>query len=442
MHKITELEKRTTNQGGPPQSPFMLMAPPSPFPMNGHGGYPGNMSPMVSGSPFNMGFPSPGMGGPSRGHNVPHPQMYPSPMLHPNAHAQLMNAAHGNMNMLNGNGSGLHLQNTSPFRRSSTSNSSNDVFAGPLTPGIPSSAPSPYPYELGHGFPPGSMPLSMSTSQSGPVSAEDRSSPSEFMTREERRTSIEASVLRKKSGHLICQQDEEGPEAIPEEKEGEVIGLGMGDVLETGNESGQSQEQEEAGNESSQEHEQNGNGENGSEGQVDDLRSSLSPLQHFGVPTSNSGSNFTSNPPTPSPQSRLLTPSHLHNATLVEEMGSSRSSSSAYDNDNDKKIVMPISENGTRPPSPESPLWGSNLTASQLAQRKALAIAREQREAAAARKKAKGERVVSEKVVMAEIELAPEVDVSNGMAEGQTEDQAETKAKEEKESQDAVEVSV
>lgn len=416
VQKLAEMEQQ--RNGGLPQSPFMLMGPPSPFPsMNGHGGYPGNMSPMVPGSPYGMGFPSPGMGGPSR-NNMAHPQMYPSPLLHPNAHAHLLNAANGNMNMLNVNGNGLHLQNTSPFRRTSTSDSSNDVFAGPLTPGIPSSTPSPYPYELGHGFPSGNMPMPMSTSMSGPASTDERGSPLESMTREERRTSIEASVLKKKPGHFISPQEgEEGPEAIEEEKEGDVVGLGMGEVDASGNkEHRQEGQQEESVNDQDdvpgQQEEHNGNGENGLESQEDELRSSLSPPQHFGVTNSGSGSNFTSNPPTPSPQSRLLTPSHLHNATLAEEIGSSRSSS-AFDNDkrrvshdetplsasisvNEVNGLQPFSTNGgngTRPATPVNQLWASDLTDDQLAQRKQLAIMREQKLAADAKRREKGNKV-------------------------------------------------
>jgi len=388
MQKVAELEKQIPKNGVPPQSPFMLMGPPSPFPqMNGHGGYPGNMSPMMPGSPFGMGFPSPGMGGPSRG-NIPHPQMYPSPMLHPNAHAHLLNAANGNMNMLNGNGNGLHLQNAPQYRRTSTSDTSNDVFAGPLTSGIPSSSPSPYPYELGHGLPSGNMPRPMSTSMGGPGPNDEL----EAITREERRTSIEASVLRKKSGHLVSPPDgQEGPEVIEEEKEGEVVGLGMGEVL--GPESGSAQEQEQNQDPNTDGHEQEHTG-NGDESQDDELQSSLSPPHHFGISTSGSGSNFTSNPPTPSPQSRLLTPSQLHSTTLAEEMGTSRSSSSTYENGHEKgeglhSEMYPSESVGisTQQGSPVGHLWTSDLTDDQLAQRKHLAMMRAASEAKA---KAKG----------------------------------------------------
>jgi hypothetical protein len=400
MQRVAELEKQIPKNGIPPSSPFMLMAPPSPFPqMNGHGGYPGNMSPMMPGSPFGMGFPSPGMGGPSRG-NIPHPQMYPSPMLHPNAHAHLLNAANGNMNMLNGNGNGLHLQNAPQYRRTSTSDTSNDVFAGPLTPGIPSSSPSPYPYELGHGLPSGNMPRPMSTSMGGPGPNNEL----EAITREERRTSIEASVLRKKSGHLVSPSDgQEGPEAIEEEKEGDVVGLGMGEVVIPETESTQEQHQDSNTNGPEQEHDGNGNGD---ESQDDDLQSSLSPPQHFGVSTSGSGSNFTSNPPTPSPQSRLLTPSQLHNVTLGEEIGTSRSASSTYDHENGNggglhSDIYPSESVGisTRQGSPVGHLWTSDLTDDQLAQRKHLALMRAASEAKA---KAKGDKVKATEVKVEE----------------------------------------
>jgi len=418
------MEKRASNNNGPPPSPFMLMGPPSPFPqMNGHNGFPGNMSPMIPGSPFGMGFPSPGIGGPSR-NNMPHPHMYPSPLLHPNAHALLLNAANGNMNMLNGNGNGNGVQqNTSPFRRTSNSDPSTDVFAGPLTPGVPSSAPYPYPYELGHGFPPTPMGTMSATDENG------QTPPLEPMSREARRSSIEASVLRKKSGHFVSSQ--EGPEVIAEEKEGEVIGLGMGEVV--GQELGSTQEHELQSRAEGQEQEEtgDGDGEGDSEHQEDESRSSLSPPHHFGNTnyTSNSGSTFTSNPPTPSPQSRLLTPSHLPNIPLAEEMGSSRSSSSAYDVDTDKRRVSlsssAISEgNAVRPESPTGPLWVSDLNPGQLAQRKALAARREQRELAATKKKEKGERAAKMEF---EAEGKAEKQLDEG-ARGDEEINAETQA--------------
>lgn len=343
---------------------------------------------MMPGSPFGMGFPSPGMpgmAGPSRG-NVPHPQMYPSPLLHPNAHAHLLNAANGNMNMLNGNGNGLHLQNTPPYRRTSTSDTSNDVFAGPLTPGNHSASPSPYPYELGHGLPSGNMPRPMSTSMGGPGPIDE----TEAITREERRTSIEASVLRKKSGHLLSPPDgQEGPEVIEEEKQGEVVGLGMGDVLAPEPDSTQEQDQQHDSTANEEEQEHTGDGDESLE---DELQSSLSPPRHFGNSTSGSGSNFTSNPPTPSPQSRLLTPSQLHNVTLAEDMGASRSGSSTYDHENRNKggnhsDIYPsesvsVHEGlSTRQGSPVDHLWTSDLTDDQLAQRKHLAMMRAASEA-------------------------------------------------------------
>jgi hypothetical protein len=298
--------------------------------------------------------------------------------------------------MLNGNGNGLHLQNTPQYRRTSTSDTSNDVFAGPLTPGIPSSSPSPYPYELGHGLPSGNMPRPMPTSMGGPGPNDEL----EAITREERRTSIEASVLRKKSGHLVSPPDgQEGPEAIEEEKEEEVVGLGMGEVLAPESESGQEQHQDSNTNGHEQEH--TGNGD---ESQDDELQSSLSPPQHFGVSTSGSGSNFTSNPPTPSPQSRLLTPSQLHNVALGEEIGTSRSSSSTYDHENANggglhSDIYPSESVGitTRQGSPVGHLWTSDLTDDQLAQRKHLALMRAASEAKA---KAKGDKVKATEVTV------------------------------------------
>jgi hypothetical protein len=319
--------------------------------------------------------------------------------------------------MLNGNGNGLHLQNTSPYRRTSTSDSSNDVFAGPLTPGIASSTPSPYPYELGHGLPSGNMPRPMSTSMGGPGPNDESG---ESMTREERRTSIEASVLRKKSGHPISPpDDQEGPEAIEEEKEGEVIGLGMGEVLVPEPESGQEQEQH-------PDTITNGHTGNGDECQEDGLQSSLSPPHHFGIPNSGSGSNFASNPPTPSPQSRLLTPSQLHNTPLAEELGTTRSSSATYENENGNggglhTEIYPsesVSVRGgieSRQGSPVGHLWTSDLTDDQLAQRKHLAMIRA---ASEAKLKAKGD-----KAKATEVELGAKV---NGEEKKDTETDTKT----------------
>jgi len=226
---------------------------------------------------------------------------------------------------------------------------------------------------------------------------------SEAITREERRTSIEASVLRKKSGHLVSPPDGQGgPEAIEEEKEGEVVGLGVGDV-------------DAPESESVQEQAHTGNGEkasfeNGDESQDDDLQSTLSPPQHFGISTSGSGSNFTSNPPTPSPQSRLLTPSQLHDTSLAEEIGTSRSGSSTYDVENGNggglhtdiypsESVSVHEGITTRQGSPVGDLWTSDLTDDQLAQRKHLAM---MRAASEAKEKAKGSKI---KATEAKVEL-------------------------------------
>jgi hypothetical protein len=293
-----------------------------------------------------------------------------------------------NMNM---NGNGQHLQTPSQFRRTSTSDTSNDVFAGPLTPGIPSSAPSPYPYELGHGLPP--IPMSMIPAMEGDLQVPEPIA----MTPQERRTSIEASVMRKKSGHLTSQQDgQDGPEAIQEEKD-EVVGLGIGDV-ESGNHGDGDDGREDGGQ---QEHDGTEN-----EQIEDDLRSSLSPPNHFGNSNSNS-----SNPPTPSPQSRLLTPSQLHHVTLAEEISSTPSHNSGYGQIKIGHDATPpsastsVSEGGTnitRPPSPITPLWASSLTDGQIAQRKHLAAMREKREAERRAKEGK------ENLTLATPETVPE----------------------------------
>jgi hypothetical protein len=237
----------------------------------------------------------------------------------------------------------------------------------------------------------------MSTSMGGPGPNDEL----EAITREERRTSIEASVLRKKSGHLVSPPDgQEGPEAIEEEQEGEVVGLGMGEVVAPESKSGQEQAQQKDSNTNGHEQEHNGNGES----LDDELQSSLSPPQHFGISTSGSGSNFTSNPPTPSPQSRLLTPSQLHNIALGEEIGTSRSGSSTYDHENGNggglhPDIYPSESVGisTRQGSPVSHLWTSDLTDDQLAQRKHLAMMRAASEAKA---KAKGDKVKATEVTI------------------------------------------
>ena len=206
--------------------------------------------------------------------------------------------------------------------------------------------------------------------------------PETTMTPQERRTSIEASVMRKKSGHPISQ---DGPEAIQEEK-GEVVGLGMGDV-ESGDSGQGVQNEGDAGQEGyGEDGDGHGHNVNGNGLTEEELRSSLSPPNHFG----HSNSINSSNPPTPSPQSRLLTPSQLHHVTLADEVSSTPIHNAGYGQIKTGTDTTPPSAsvsgseggtNLTRPPSPVSPLWASELTAGQIAQRKHLAAMREMKEA-------------------------------------------------------------
>jgi hypothetical protein len=286
-------------------------------------------------------------------------------MLHPNAHMMNGNGNMINMNgNMNGNGNGLHIQTPLPFRRN-TSSSINDVFAGPLTPGTMSSAPSPYHFDLGQELPP--VPMHMATSP-GPGSG----GLSPMALPQDRRASIEASVMRKVSGHLLCAQDDDPKtDVIAEEKEGEVIDLG-----------------EDFDNGHDQDHVRE-NGVNGS-GDVDP-RSSLSPpSQSSNLST---GLSVSSNPPSPSPQSRLLTPSQLNNINILDDTSFVQSGGSAhgkrqFSGDDAVSNASGAEANGggslpvTRPVSPVKPLWASDLTAGQLAQRMRLAALREQREAA------------------------------------------------------------
>lgn len=237
----------------------------------------------------------------------------------------------------------------------------NDVFAGPLTPGLPLPGPSPssaspaYPYDLGHGFP---------TPSAG---GSDGPGPAAVMSAEERRTSIEASVMRKKNPEgtgtevhgPIREQEEEGGEEIDDKGDG-TVGLGMGLPLTAASE-GQDESQHQG------------------------WRASLSPPdQGIGTGTSNGTDNgqSSSNPPTPSPQSRLLTPSQLHQDPSGSTDEDNCSNSNSITN-------SAASNSGT---GATKPLWGAEVTASQLKQRMHLAALRQQqRDAEAVVEAGKGE---------------------------------------------------
>jgi hypothetical protein len=216
-----------------------------------------------------------------------------------------------------------------------------DPFAGPLTPGIAGNGngngvplSSPYPSDLGHGF---SMPVNM------PMGVTDQSvldSPGA----QERRTSIEASVLRKKIPELgaevsIEEEEESTGEGVEGVGEREIVeGLGMGAMP--------------------MRHQQ-GEG----------WRSSLSPPDtdtDAGEDSQpGSGNQYSlSNPPTPSPQSRLLTPSQLHQDPHLEDIPSSRISEASGS--------ISGSAGGGKV------LWGAELTPGQLKQRYHLQALRQQ----------------------------------------------------------------
>lgn len=158
---------------------------------------------------------------------------------------------------------------------------------------------------------------------------------------QERRTSIEASVLRKKIPELGAEipiaEEEEGSgldEQVVQGEEGVVEGLGMGAMTMRLGHMGE------------------GEGE---------WRSSLSPPE---TDIEGAGTR-SSNPPTPSPQSRLLTPSQLHPEPLPpgEDGRVSEASGSVSGSGNGGAKV----------------LWGAELTPGQLKQRMHLAAMRQQR---------------------------------------------------------------
>lgn len=106
------------------------------------------------------------------------------------------------------------------YRRMSDGSS----FAGPLTPGLPSSASSPLPVHIGLGFP-------VSASVQGNGHRMQQGSSGESMSAE-RRVSIEATVMKKKSAANGGSLSTEAP-SITEEIDGvdqTNPGLGLGDV--------------------------------------------------------------------------------------------------------------------------------------------------------------------------------------------------------------------
>lgn len=99
--------------------------------------------------------------------------------------------------------------------------SDGSSFAGPLTPGIPSSAPSPLPVQIGLGYPSSPAPLQANGQVMQAGSSDSMSA--------ERRVSIEATVMKKKAAAASISG---GAPSINEEDDEPPVnhGLGLGDV--------------------------------------------------------------------------------------------------------------------------------------------------------------------------------------------------------------------